>query len=216
MSDTEEGVFLFATLLGICTYGDWGRSFVGVPRKAVVHRRCTWVSLSRPGDTDGSLGRVSSVWNRRAEGHPEQPRWGCVGQACGATRNRRSKSPKEQRDAGVREGSKRSETTTEGLSAMPTEGESVAYDRASPSYALLFPLHRQRPLGSVRWAKWRNKRGNRRDHPRWYHGSLRRYRLRDVVPRLPVCPDQTGLRRDHVASVLGTVVPPCGISRETG
>nr|DAV26065.1 MAG TPA: Protein of unknown function (DUF776) [Caudoviricetes sp.] len=43
-------------------------------------------------------------------------------------RNRRSKSPKEQRDAGVREGSKRSETTTEGLSAMPTEGVRVAYD----------------------------------------------------------------------------------------
>ena len=40
-------------------------------------------------------------------GSPEQPRWGCGGQACGA---------------------KRSETTTEGLSAMPTEGESVAND----------------------------------------------------------------------------------------
>lgn len=34
----------------------------------------------------------------------------------------------EQRSEWVREGSKRSETTTEGLSAMPTEGESGAND----------------------------------------------------------------------------------------
>lgn len=43
-------------------------------------------------------------------------------------RNRRSKSLKEHRDEEVREGSKRSETTTEGLSAMPTEGVRFAYD----------------------------------------------------------------------------------------
>ena len=61
-------------------------------------------------------------------GSPEQPRWGCGGQACGAKRSRRSKSPEERSDEWVREGSKRSEPTTEGLSAMPTEGESVAND----------------------------------------------------------------------------------------
>ena len=82
-------------------------------------------------------------------GSPEQPRWGCGGQACGAKRSRRSKSHEERSDEWgregskrsrrsksheersdewVREGSKRSETTTEGLSAMPTEGESVAND----------------------------------------------------------------------------------------
>ena len=61
-------------------------------------------------------------------GTPEQPRWGCGGQACGAKRSRRSKSHEERSDEWVREGSNRSETTTEGLSAMPTEGESVAND----------------------------------------------------------------------------------------
>ena len=61
-------------------------------------------------------------------GTPEQPRWGWGGHACGAKRSRRSKSHEERSDEWVREGSKRSETTTEGLSAMPTEGESVAND----------------------------------------------------------------------------------------
>lgn len=54
--------------------------------------------------------------------------WGSGGQACEAKRSRRSKSPEERSDEWVREESKRSETTAEGLSAMPTEGESVAND----------------------------------------------------------------------------------------
>ena len=74
------------------------------------------------------LCRVSSVWNRRAEGTRDSPSGAVEGKPVKRQRNRRSKSPKEQRDAGVREGSKRSETTTEGLSAMPTEGVRVAYD----------------------------------------------------------------------------------------
>ena len=48
------------------------------------------------------------------------------------------------------------------------------------------------------------------------HGSLRRDSLRHAGQRLPVCPDQTGLRQDTVTSLLGTSVPPCGISRVTG
>lgn len=44
-------------------------------------------------------------------------------------------------------------------------------------------------------------------------GSLRRDSLRHAGQRLPVCPDQTGLRQDTVTSLLGTGVPPCGISR---
>lgn len=74
------------------------------------------------------LCRVSSVWNRRAEGTRDSPSGAVEGKPVKRQRNRRSKSPEERSDEWVREGSKRSETTTEGLSAMPTEGVRVAYD----------------------------------------------------------------------------------------
>lgn len=84
------------------------------------------------------------------------------------------------------------------------------------SQPLLCPFLPSPPPATIRErkvAKWCYEGENRRDHPRWYHGSLRRYRLRDVVPRPSVLPVEAGFRRDHVTSVLGTVVPPCGTGR---
>lgn len=55
------------------------------------------------------LCRISSVWNRRAEGTRDSPSGAVEGKPVKRQRNRRSKSPKEQRDAGVRRPPQRSE-----------------------------------------------------------------------------------------------------------
>lgn len=44
----------------------------------------------------------------------------------------------------------------------------------------------------------------------------RRYRLNQVVSRVPVLPVVTGFGWYHGTSLRGTVVPPCGHSRVTG
>ena len=73
-------------------------------------------AVTQASETDAQWGTRNSP-SGAVEGKPAERQW-----------SRRSKSPEEQRSEWVREGLKRSETTTEGLSAMPTEGESVAND----------------------------------------------------------------------------------------